>query len=39
MTVRNTISHVQDKLGLNNKHELVVWAVKNGLVQDRDPDD
>ena len=32
VTVRNTISRVQDKLGLDTKQELVIWAVKNGLV-------
>ena len=33
VTVRNTIARVQDKLGLDSKQELVIWAVKNGLVQ------
>lgn len=33
VTVRNTISRVQEKLGLENKQELVIWAVKNGLTQ------
>ena len=32
VTVRNTISRVQDKLGLDTKQELVIWAVKNGVV-------
>ena len=32
VTVRNTIARVQDKLGLESKQELVIWAVKNGLV-------
>ncbi len=32
VTVRNTISRVQDKLGLDTKQELVIWAVRNGLV-------
>ena len=36
VTVRNTISRIQDKLGLDTKPELVVWAVRNGLVQDRE---
>ena len=39
VTVRNTISRVQDKLGLDTKQELVVWAVRNGLVQDPLPSD
>ena len=34
VTVRNTIGRVQDKLGLDTKQELVIWAVKNGLVDD-----
>ncbi len=32
VTVRNTIYRVQDKLGLDTKQELVIWAVRNGLV-------
>ena len=31
-TVRNTIYHIQDKLGFDSKQEIVVWAVRNGLV-------
>ena len=34
MTVRNTISRIQDKLGLDTKQEIVIWSVKNGLVDD-----
>ena len=34
VTVRNTIARVQDKLGLDTKQELVIWSVKNGLVED-----
>ena len=34
ITVRNTVSRVQDKLGLDTKQELVVWAFRNGLVED-----
>lgn len=37
VTVRNTISRVQDKLGLDTKQELVIWAVKNGLVLEPEP--
>ena len=33
VTVRNTISRIQDKLGLDTKQELVIWAMKNGLIQ------
>ena len=39
VTVRNTISRVQAKLGLDTKQELVIWAVRNGLVQDPVPSD
>lgn len=35
-TVRNTINSIQDKLGLSSKQEMVVWAVRNGLL-DNDP--
>ena len=34
VTVRNTIYRVQDKLGLETLQELVVWAVRNGLLDD-----
>ena len=34
MTVRNTINRIQDKLGIRTKQELVVWAVRNGRVDD-----
>ena len=34
VTVRNTIARIQDKLGLDTKQELVIWSVKNGLVED-----
>ena len=33
-TVRNTINLVQEKLGLDSKQELVVWAVRHGLLDD-----
>ncbi len=39
VTVRNTVSRVQDKLGLDTKQELVIWAMRNGLVQDPKPSD
>ena len=32
MTVRNAIYRVQDKLGVESKQEIVVWAVRNGLL-------
>ena len=31
-TVRNAVYRVQDKLGVESKQEIVVWAVRNGLV-------
>ena len=36
VTVRNTLYRVQDKLGVKTKQELVVWAVRNGLLDDVD---
>ena len=32
VTVRNAIYGIQDKLGIETKQELVVWAVRNGLL-------
>ena len=32
VTVRNAIYRVQDKLGVESKQEIVVWAVRNGLL-------
>ena len=34
VTVRNTLYRIQDKLGIGTKPQLVVWAVRNGLVDD-----
>lgn len=34
ITVRNTIYRVQNKLGIGTRQELVVWAVRNGLLDD-----
>ena len=34
VTVRNNLYRVQDKLGIATKQELVVWAVRNGLLDD-----
>ena len=34
VTVRNTLYRVQEKLGVKNKQELVIWAVRNGLLDD-----
>ena len=34
VTVRNTLYRIQDKLGIRTKQELVIWAVRNGLVDE-----
>ena len=34
VTIRNAIYGIQDKLGVDTKQELVVWAVRNGLLDD-----
>ena len=34
VTIRNTLYRIQDKLGLKTKQALVVWAVRNGLMDD-----
>ena len=33
-TVRNTLYRIQNKLDIGTKQELVIWAVRNGLVDD-----
>lgn len=33
-TVKNTVYRIQDKLGVGSKQEIVVWAVRNGLLDD-----
>ena len=33
-TVRNAVYWIRDKLGLESKQEIVVWAVRNGLLDD-----
>ena len=33
VTVRNSIYRIQDKLGVDTKQEIVVWAVRNGMVE------
>ena len=37
LTVRNAIYGIQNKLGIETKQELVVWAVRNGLLDDYEP--
>ena len=34
VTVRNTLYRIQDKQGIKTKQELVIWAVRNGLLDD-----
>ena len=34
VTVRNTIYRIEKKLGVATKQEIVVWAVRNGLLDD-----
>ncbi len=34
VTVRNNLYRIQDKLGIETKQELVIWAVRNGLLDD-----
>ena len=34
VTVRNNLYRIQEKLGIRKKQELVIWAVRNGLVDD-----
>ena len=34
LTIRNAIYSIQDKLGIETKQELVVWAVRSGLLDD-----
>ena len=36
VTVRNTLYRIQDKLGIKTKQELVIWAVRCGLLDDVD---
>ena len=34
VTIRNTLYRIQDKLGIKSKQELVIWAVRNDLIND-----
>ena len=36
VTIRNALYSIQTKLGLGTKQEIVVWAVRNGLLDDAD---
>lgn len=35
VTIRNAVYRIQDKLGIETKQELVVWVVRNGLLDER----
>ena len=37
VTVRNSIYRIQEKLGVDSKQEVVVWAVRHGLLDDTEP--
>ena len=34
VTIRNTLYRIQDKVGIKSKQELVIWAVRNDLIND-----
>ena len=34
VTVRNSVYRIQDKLGVDTKQEMVIWALKNGLLDE-----
>ena len=34
VTIRNAVYGIQEKLGFSSKQEIVVWAVRNGLLDD-----
>ena len=36
-SIRNAIYRIQEKLGVDSKQGLVVWAVRNGLLEDEKP--
>ena len=38
VTIRNAVYRIQDKLGVRTKQEIVVWAVRNGLLDEVEPD-
>ena len=38
VTVRNAIYRIQNKLGVESKQEIVVWAVQNGLLDGEEGD-
>ena len=38
-TVRNAVYRIQDKPGVKSKQEIVVWAVRNGLLDEEEGKD
>ena len=36
-TIRNAIYGIQEKLGVSSNQELVIWSMRNGLLDDYDP--
>ena len=34
VTIRNAVYVMQGKLGVGSKQEMVLWAVRNGLLDD-----
>ncbi len=36
-TIKNAIYGIQEKLGVHSKQEIVVWAVRNGLLDEEKP--
>ena len=38
-SVRNAVYRIQDKLAVDSKQELVVWAIRNGLMDEEREDD
>lgn len=36
LTIRNAVYAIRDKLGVNSRQEMVVWAVRNGLLDNGD---
>ena len=38
LTVRNAVYRIQDKIGVGSKQEMVVWAVRHGLLDDLEED-
>ena len=33
-SIRNAVYRIQDKLGVDSMQEVVIWAVKHGLMDD-----